>query len=421
MNMVSAASVPGASSSSGRVAVAVAARVTTNPGSSVQMEPVDLTKPKSTAAADKSAAQNNNNDYEGKSSRLSELSTRIALLNHSAKLSEGQSDGKVTLNNNNEVVDLSLKKSGGGKSSPLVGAASLAFDSTVSSSDGGSPTCSRESSPRTNASLSPPQQLMLQSAQLSPQALDQMFPNPAALLALERFKRASLAIQNGQSLPADLARDLVNSFSNAAALAAVAASSSRLSPGTKVSQIPSHLQPGDLFPMPMDTSSSSSSTTTSTSSMTSPSQQVLDAANYAAKILPLQQLVKVESASEYAVRNLPKMPLHLKLDSQVPSTTTSSNSSEYSENLKRRKTHRCDFPGCNKDYTKSSHLKAHKRTHTGEKPYECSWEGCSWKFARSDELTRHYRKHTGSKPFKCHLCDRQFSRSDHLSLHMKRH
>jgi hypothetical protein len=115
---------------------------------------------------------------------------------------------------------------------------------------------------------------------------------------------------------------------------------------------------------------------------------------------------------------------NLTIDGTATSPTSAATTAVLSRQtvgIQDEKIHPCTYPGCNKVYSKSSHLKAHLRRHTGEKPFVCTWPGCCWRFSRSDELARHKRSHSGVKPYQCRLCEKRFSRSDHLSKHQKVH
>nr|XP_042128533.1 Kruppel-like factor 18 [Peromyscus maniculatus bairdii] len=114
------------------------------------------------------------------------------------------------------------------------------------------------------------------------------------------------------------------------------------------------------------------------------------------------------SSSPLVPRNLPEV----KEDLRTPGPQSKRSS---------QKMYVCSHINCGQAYSKSSHLRAHVRKHTGEKPYVCTMPGCQWKFSRSDELNRHKKKHTGARPYKCLKCDKNFARSDHLKHHEKSH
>ncbi|KAJ5732603.1 hypothetical protein N7493_004084 [Penicillium malachiteum] len=60
---------------------------------------------------------------------------------------------------------------------------------------------------------------------------------------------------------------------------------------------------------------------------------------------------------------------------------------------KGKRVHACEYPGCNKVFTRAEHRRRHELNHNPEASYRCSHPGCKKAFHRPDLLARHMERH----------------------------
>ncbi|KAJ1329906.1 DNA binding [Microdochium nivale] len=83
-------------------------------------------------------------------------------------------------------------------------------------------------------------------------------------------------------------------------------------------------------------------------------------------------------------------------DAGSRASSTSSAAASYKRASRKNAPRRfiCDWPGCDKIYSRSEHLQRHILNHAPREIYACDEPGCDHKFVRSDLLARHKKRHS---------------------------